>query len=112
MTSPGTGVRVMAVPDVVIDDADAEHDVLDGQEEPPIAKATEVTGAIPGLVAVRVYGKPGWLIFRSENEAMPPLTGTMTVPDSVTEPGFNPTETTALEAVASWPDPSRTSTLT
>jgi hypothetical protein len=34
----------MAVPDVVIDidDADAEHGVLDGQEEPPIAKAFEV----------------------------------------------------------------------
>ena len=57
---------------------------------------------------------PGWLIVRSENEAMPPLAGTMTVPDSVPEPGFDSmaTVTSALEYVTSWPHPFRTSTLT
>ena len=89
MESPdGKGAEVVTVPDVVADDADAEH-VLDGQgrSEPQIVKPAEVAGVIPGLVATRVY-PPGWLIFRSENEAMPPLAGTMTVPDRVPGPEF------------------------
>src|SRR5215831_14450190 len=78
-----------------------------------IVKPAEVAEVIPGLVATRVYW-PGWSIFRSENEAMPPLAGTVTVPDSVPGPEFGPmaTLTFALEAVASWPHPFRTSTLT
>jgi hypothetical protein len=65
-------------------------------------KPAEVAEVIPGLVATRLY-PPGWLIFRSENEAMPPLAGTMTVPDSVPGPEFGPmaTATSALEDVAS-----------
>ena len=78
-----------------------------------MVKTAEVAEVIPGLVATRVY-PPGWLIVRSENEAMPPLASTVTVPDSVPGPEFGPmaTLTLALEVVASWPHPFRTSTLT
>ena len=120
MKSPGAADEVVTVPDVVADDADAEHGVLDGQgwNEGQIVKAAEVAEVIPGLVPTRVYPTPGWLpgwlILRSENEAMPPFAVAMTVPDSVPGPGFDPmaTVTSALEAVASWPHPFRTSTTT
>jgi hypothetical protein len=116
MKSPGAADEVVTVPDVIADDADAEHGALAGQglNEGQIVKAAEVAEVIPGLVATRVYPTPGRLILRSENEAMPPLAETMTVPDSVPEPGFDPiaTVTFAREAVASWPHPFRTSTMT
>jgi hypothetical protein len=114
----GIGEVTTTVPVVVSDDAVAEHDVPEqGWDVLKIVKKAEVAAVpdvIPGLVPLRVYPMPGWLIDRSENEAMPPLADTMTVPDSFPEPGFDPmaTVTAALEAVASWPDPSRTSTLT
>ncbi len=77
-------------------------------------KGSEVAEVIPGLVAMRVYPRPGWLMDRLENEAIPPLALTVTIPDSDPEPGFDPmaTVTAAVEPVARWPDPSRTSTLT
>src|SRR5262245_11979915 len=115
MKSSGAANEVVTVTDVVAnaDDADAEHVDGQGWTMLRIVKLAEVAGAIPGLVATRVY-PPGWLIFRSENEAIPPLAGTMTVPDSVPglESGPMATVTSALEAAASWPDPSKTSTLT
>ena len=55
MKLPGAADEVVTVPDVVADDADAEHGVLDGQEL-PIAKASEAAEVIPGLVAISVYG--------------------------------------------------------
>src|SRR6516164_1693179 len=116
MKSPAVADEVVTVPDTPADDADAEH-VLDVQvwaeDEVKIVKLCEVSEVIPGLVATRVY-RPAWLIDRSENEAMPPLAGTTTVPDRVPRPEFGPmaTLTSALEAVSSWPHPFRTSTLT
>jgi hypothetical protein len=105
----------VTVPVVVAVDDDAEHGVVEQRwSDPQIVKWVEVAGVIPGLVPVRVYPMPGWSIDRLENEATPPLASSVAVPDSDPEPGFDPmaTVTAAVEPVASWPDPFRTSTLT
>jgi hypothetical protein len=111
----GMAEVVVTVADVVVVDDEAEHDVEQGRTDPKIMKLVEgVAGVIPGLVAVSVYGLPGRSIDRSENEAIPPLALTVKVPDSDPEFGFDwmATVTAAVELVSSWPDPSKTSTLT
>jgi hypothetical protein len=82
--------EVVTVPDVVADDADPEHGVVDehGWIELQIVKWPESTEPIPRLVAVRRYPTPGWSIDRLENEATPPLVLTVFVPDSLPLPGF------------------------
>src|SRR5215469_12142090 len=81
--------EVVTVPTVVADDADAEHGLVGHcWIELQIVKWPDSAGFIPGLVAVRRYPMPGWLIDRSENEATPLLVLTVFVPDSVPEPGF------------------------
>ena len=99
---------------VVVDDETVHGVEQDDWSDPKMSKEPEAVGVIPGLVAVRVYPTPTRSIDRSENEATPPLALTVKVPDSDPEPGFDPmaTVTAAVEPVASWPDPSRTSTLT
>src|SRR5215471_14947180 len=113
----GMGEVVVTVAVVVAVDEEAEHGAVQGWADTQILNGFEGgAGLIPGLVAVRVYPSPGWLMDRSENEATPPLALTVKVPDSDAEPGFGfdprATVTAALEPVASWPAPSRTSTLT
>ena len=95
MKSPGAGDVVVAVPDVVADDADAEHAVVDGQgwSEEAIVKAAEVAEVIPGLVATRVYPMPGWLICKFPKSAAPFEVLTVAVPASVPPPGLAPIET-------------------
>jgi hypothetical protein len=105
---------VVTVPIVVDDDADAEHDDPEqGWTTPKMLKGFEVVEVIPGLVATSVYPVPVALIDRFVNAATPALASTVVVPDSEPDPGFIPmaTVTAAVELVASWPDPSRTSTL-
>jgi hypothetical protein len=81
--------EVVTVPDVVADDADAEHGAVEHcWIEVQISKWPDVTEPIPLLVAVRRYPTPGWSICRVENEATPPTALTVVVPDSVPEPGF------------------------
>ena len=95
MKSPGAGDVVVTVPDVVADDADAEHAVLDGQgwSEEAIVKAAEVAEVIPGLVATRVYPMPGWLICKFPKSATPFELLTVVVPASVPPSGLVPIET-------------------
>jgi hypothetical protein len=105
----------VTVPAVVAKDDDAEHGVVEQwRSDPQIVKSVEVADFIPVLVAVRVYPMPCLLIDKLENEAIPPVTVTLTVPDKDPEPGFDlmATVTTAFEPVTSWPDASTTSTLT
>jgi hypothetical protein len=95
MKSPGAGDVVVAVPDVVADDADPEHAVLGGQgwNEEAIVKASEGAGVIPWLAAIRVYPMPGWLICRFPKSATPLELLTVVVPASVPPPGLAPIET-------------------
>src|SRR5215469_12178866 len=109
--------EVVTVPDVVADDTDAEHGVVGHcWIELQIVKWPDVAGLIPGLVAVRRYPMPGWLIDRSENEATPPIALTVVVPESIPEPGFAvdviAMVMAAVEFVTGCPHASRTSTLT
>jgi hypothetical protein len=99
---------------VAVDDETVHGVEQEDWTDPGMLNEFEAPGVIPGLVAVRVYPSPCWLIDRSENEAMPPLALTVKVPDSDPAPGFDPMATVmaVAEPVASWPDPSRTSTLT
>ena len=81
--------EVVTVPDVVADDADAEHGVVEhGWSELQIVKWSDVTEPIARLVAVRRYPTPGWSIDRLENEATPLLVLTVLLPESVPLPGF------------------------
>ena len=109
--------EVVTVPDVVADDAVAEHGVVEHcWSELQIVNWPDVAGFMPRLVAVSWYPMPGWLIDRLENEATPPLVFTVFVPDSVPEPGFAvdvmAIVTAAFAFVTSSPDASRISTLT
>lgn len=112
------GEVVVTVPDVVADDSDAEHGVVDehGWIELQIVKWFESTGFIPRLVAVRRYPTPGWSIARLEKEATPPLVLTVFVPDSFPLPGFAVDVMAMVMAafafVTGCPDASRTWTLT
>jgi hypothetical protein len=74
-----TVALVVVVDDVTVHGAEQDDDWSD----PSMLKGSEVADLIPGLAAVRVYPTPCWSIFRSENEATPPLALTIKVPDSV-----------------------------
>ena len=95
MKSPGAGDVVVTVPDVVADDADAEHAVLDGQgwSEEAIVKRAETAGVKPGAFAARSYPTPALLIRRFPKSATPFELLTVVVPASVPPSGLVPIET-------------------